>query len=267
MIQTDQPLHCITHGDHHLPPVVFLHGFMGDATDWTPVVKQLSFHFFCLVIDLPGHGKSRNVSENTYTFPATSHAIIQTLDQAGVTSAPIVGYSMGGRIALYLAVHHPHRCSALIVESATAGIRKKTARENRLALDLERARELERGTFEEFLRTWYSQPIFASLADTPDTLRKVIQRRLLNNPKCLAKALRGFSIGSQPSLWDHLSSLQIPVLFIGGTKDRKYVAILHEMAEKISSPSITLIAGAGHNVHIESPRRYVESIKTFLSKE
>ena len=174
---------------------------------------------------------------------------------------------MGGRLALYVALHHAHPCSALVLESATAGIPEATARAERRALDEKRAEELEQGTFEEFLRTWYSQPVFASLVSTPRILESVMQRRRLNDPRLLAKALRGLGVAAQPSLWEDLPALAMPALCITGERDDKYARILQQMARMMPRGKVEIVAESGHNVHVENPSGFVERIKSFLRKE
>jgi len=251
-------------GDPKNPPVAFLHGFMGCMQDWDKIVNALRHDFSCLVIDLPGHGKSLGLDSEAFTFPGAARRVAQVLESTDATPVSIVGYSMGGRFAMYMAVHYPHLCSAIVVESAMAGITEKKARADRRALDETWARKLEQGEFEEFIRTWYSQPVFASLAGTPALLEEVIKHRRKNDPKGLAKALRGFSVGLQPPLWKNLSSTEIPVLLITGEKDRKYVGIIKKMGAKLPLAHIVLVPGVGHNVHVENPTRFVESVKDFL---
>jgi 2-succinyl-6-hydroxy-2,4-cyclohexadiene-1-carboxylate synthase len=253
-------------GDTSNSPVVLLHGFMGNTQDWAPVMQRLATHFFCLAIDLPGHGKSLNV-EDAFTFPGIAAAIVQVFEANRVTSAPIIGYSMGGRIALYLAVHYPHLCSALIVESATAGIRDETLRSERRCLDDKWVRLMKEGVFEQFLRTWYAQPVFSSLAQKPAILEKIIKRRRSNDPKGLVRALEVFSVGSQTPLWDHLPSLALPVLLITGEQDKKYVDLITDMATKIPASTVVILPDAGHNVHMERPEDFAEHIIAFLTKK
>jgi 2-succinyl-6-hydroxy-2,4-cyclohexadiene-1-carboxylate synthase len=237
----DKMLYVEHSGDRSNPSVVLIHGFMGNTQDWAPVIQRLAPRFFCLAVDLPGHGKSLEL-EQAFTFQGVAEAIVQVLEANKVTSSRFVGYSMGGRIALYLAVHYPHLCSALVLESATAGISDQKDRAERREIDDHWARRLEQGVFEEFLRTWYSQPVFSSLAQKPAVLEKTIKRRLSNDPKGLARALKGFSVGAQSPLWDRLPSLALPVLLITGRGDKKYVELEH-------------------------PEDFAENIMAFLSKQ
>ncbi len=250
-----------------MPPVIFLHGFMGNLEDWRGITDGLKDSFCCLLVDLPGHGKSLHVSDDTYTFPGAARSIAKTVEVAGVGPAAIVGYSMGGRVALYLAIHFRRLCSALICESASPGIVEEKQRENRKVLDATCAYTLEEGEFEDFLRTWYSQPVFASLTRMPETLEKIIRRRRLNDPAKLAKALLGFSVGVQAPLWEHLSRLDVPVLLLAGEQDSKYIAIIKQMDSLLRGADVQIVPEVGHNIHEENPSGFLERIRVFLLKE
>ena len=257
-----------SHGDPSTPPVVFLHGFMGSARDWSEVIKRLSGTYYCIAIDLPGHGKSLHLAhDQAYTLPGAARCVVRVMQYTEAVPAPVVGYSMGGRLALYLAIHYGHACSRLIVESAGAGIRGEDERAVREHLDEKRAQELERGKFEDFLQRWYCQPVFATLAEHPEKLKRVVEWRRFNEPAELAKALRGMSAGAQAPLWEHLSGLAIPVLLVAGQGDSKYVDTVRAMAELLPHSTVEIVPGAGHNVHVENAPAVAQRIKRFLLEE
>ena len=156
-------------------------------------------------------------------------------------------------------------CSQLIVESATAGIVNENDRAQRLAEDEKRAMELEQGEFEEFLRTWYRQPIFASLVDDKEKLEDVLRQRRENKPAELAKALRGMSVGAQAPLWESLPRLNIPVLLVAGKQDGKYKDIVQKMTMSLPNATVEIVPEAGHNVHVERPSAVAKHIDRFLS--
>jgi 2-succinyl-6-hydroxy-2,4-cyclohexadiene-1-carboxylate synthase len=238
---------------------------MGSIRDWDDVIEHLSTSRHCLSMDLPGHGKSlRLADDSAYTMPGASQGIVEVMKRVGIGPASIVGYSMGGRLALYLATHYRHMCSRLIVESASAGIVSDSEREERLKLDEEKARELEEGEFEDFLRTWYCQPVFATMAEDPKKLERVLRRRRLNDPRELARSLRGMSVGAQAPLWASLSDLAMPVCLIAGERDGKYVDIVRSMAALMPDVRVEIIEEVGHNVHWENPSAVSECIRNFL---
>ena len=258
-------LHHKCYGNPSDPPIVFLHGFMGSGQDWAEVIDVLSDTYYCLAIDLPGHGKSLHFTDNrSYTISEASLGVVDAMNKAGISPAPIVGYSMGGRLALNLAIHHRHVCSRLIIESATAGIADENDRALRLAEDEKRALELEQGEFEDFLRTWYRQPIFASLVDSEEELQDVLRQRRKNEPAELAKALRGMSVGAQAPLWESLPRLNMPVLLVTGEQDGKFKNIVQKMATSLPDATVEIVPEAGHNAHVERPSAVARRIDKFL---
>jgi 2-succinyl-6-hydroxy-2,4-cyclohexadiene-1-carboxylate synthase len=240
---------------------------MGNTKDWTPVMERLADQCLCLAIDLPGHGKSIGLWDDAYTFWGAASGVVQVMEKHDVIPATVVGYSMGGRLALYVAMHHRHACSELVLESATAGIPGRTDRTKRLSVDRALANELEQGRFEDFLRTWYCQPIFRTLADAPERLEKLIGLRCVNDPKELARTMRGLGAGTQPSLWHKLSELTLPVLLLAGEKDPKYVDIVQSMTGSLPQGRMAVVPGAGHNAHLERPSVVANHIREFLLKE
>src|ERR687894_1108620 len=151
-------------GDPLSPTILFLHGFMGSSADWRGAIAALGDRYFCIAVDLPGHGASLGMPPDTYTIEGAARAVIGILDELERVRTVIAGYSMGGRLALYLALRYPERCAGLLLESASPGIEDEEERTARRETDEEWARCLESGDFEAFLQDWYAQPLFASLA-------------------------------------------------------------------------------------------------------
>ncbi len=175
-------------GDGGARAVLFLHGFMGSAEDWRGVTAALDDRFRCLAVDLPGHGASLGLPPEDYTIEGTTRALIRLLDLLGIERPAVVGYSMGGRLALYLALHHPERCAGLFLESASPGIEDAAERRARREADEEWARRLQED-FGTFLADWYRQPPFASLARHEGLVEAMIEARARNDPGEPAPAL------------------------------------------------------------------------------
>jgi 2-succinyl-6-hydroxy-2,4-cyclohexadiene-1-carboxylate synthase len=243
--------------------VLFLHGFMGNSGDWEKVVGGLGRAFRSVAVDLPGHGRSLGLPKEEYTMEGAANAVLRTLDLLEIHRVSAVGYSMGGRLALYLALRHPERCERLFLESASPGLRSEGERAARRASDEEKAKRLESGDFGRFLDEWYSQPLFATLDER--MVESLIERRENNDPRELAKALRGMGTGSQPPLWDELENLSVPALAVAGELDTKFVGIARDMGERGPSASAEVVPGAGHNVHLETPETYFARLEGFLS--
>lgn len=271
-------LHYRVSGTSDGPCLLFLHGFLGDHHDWNGVIAALNSRARCIAADLPGHGLSTSIAPTD--FDGAADAVVAVLDEAGFERCGIVGYSMGGRIGLHTVARHPERFTGLVLESASAGIAHDGERKTRYKRDLELADELEGQSLSEFLRWWYSQPMFASLSSRPDLLGTVLARRAQQKPEALAAALRVFSPGIQPPLWDRLKEIHIPVLVMAGELDAKYVLMAkslygrlleHDREERTARPNasaawghrLRVIPECGHNIHLENPEIFVDAILNF----
>jgi 2-succinyl-6-hydroxy-2,4-cyclohexadiene-1-carboxylate synthase len=251
-------------GERRSPAVLFLHGFMGSSADWRDITATMRDHALCIALDLPGHGASLGLRPEAYTIEESARTVIHVLDKLEVQRPVMVGYSMGGRLALYLALRRPERCAGLFLESASPGLESQEERTARRASDEEKAKRLETEGFEAFLRDWYGQPLFASLARDRMLLQRTIEARRRNDPIELARSLRGMGTGSQPSLWGELQSLTVPALAVAGGLDEKYAAISSRMAAISPRIDSELVQGAGHNVHDEALAEYVTLLGNFL---
>lgn len=219
-------------------------------------MEALEDRFYCVAPDLPGHGSSVGLPSEAYTIEGTSRRVLDSLGESGVERPVLVGYSMGGRLALYLALRHPARCAGLFLESASPGLESAEERRSRREADESRAKRLESEDFGRFLEDWYRQPLFASLARDEALLRRTIEARRRNDPAELAQSLRGMGTGSQPSLWGELPGLQVSALAVAGELDSKYAEIAHRMAGASPIIDCTIVPGVGHNVHVEVPSAY-----------
>ena len=237
---------------------------MGSSADWPGVVSALKDRFRCIAPDLPGHGASLGLSSGSYSFEGAARAVVRVLEEIRVGRATVVGYSMGGRLALYLALRHPERCSGLFLESASPGLEDAAERAARRRADEERTWRLETGDFETFLKDWYSQPLFASLARQGGLVGEMVEARRGNDPTELARALRGMGTGTQPSLWRELPNLAVPALAVAGELDEKFVAVSRRMAGASPNARDAVVPGAGHNVRAEAPEAYLELLEGFL---
>ncbi|MFL5992240.1 MAG: 2-succinyl-6-hydroxy-2,4-cyclohexadiene-1-carboxylate synthase [Rubrobacteraceae bacterium] len=251
-------------GDPHNPAILFLHGFMGSGANWADLISTLDERFYCVAPDLPGHGSSLGLPPEAYSLEGAARTLLDLLDNLGAGRPTIAGYSMGGRLALYLALRHSEACSALFLESTSPGIEDAAGREARRRSDEEKAAQLEAGDLVSFLREWYRQPLFASLARRQALLRETIEARMRNDPGELARSLRGMGTGSQPSLWEELAQLEAPALAVAGELDEKYAAISTRMASITPRIRAAVVPDAGHNVRLEAPETYCAFLKHIL---
>lgn len=246
------------------PLILFLHGFMGDCTVFEAAIAHLSTDFYCMTVDLPGHGQTKTLTgEDGYTMPATASGLVQLLDRLEIHPCVLVGYSMGGRLALYLTLHFPDHFSKAVVESGSPGLKTEIERHQRLERDRKLAEALTPGNFAAFLARWYDNPLFSSLRQHP-AFEATVKKRLQNNPIELAKSLRNLSTGRQPCLWEKLPENQVPLLLLAGELDAKFVAINREMNPLCPQSNLTIIRNCGHNIHVEQPLPFANAVREFL---
>lgn len=259
-------LHCLTSGNSSSPAIVFLHGFLGSSSDWEEILSDFSEEFYCVAPDLPGHGQTAKSSNpEAYSMRGGAAAIQNTMDRLGVANCALVGYSMGGRLALYLAMTCPQRWTRLVIESASPGIEDFSERAKRQELDEKKAQELEAGNIDAFLQSWYEQPLFESLKRNSARFSRLLERRRSNDPAELAISLRGMGAGVQPSLWNELPRLKTPLLVMAGEQDAKYRQIAEKILRSSKEAFLAVVPGSGHNAHVENPVEYTKVLRQFLT--
>jgi len=180
-------------------------------------------------------------------------AITSDLDALVPDGAVLVGYSMGGRIALRYALERPGRLRHLVLVSASPGLVDAGERAARAAADARLADRLERGSLESFVDEWAAQPLFAG--QTPKVARAARTDRLRNTPEGLAAALRGIGTGNMPPMWERLGELDLPVTLVVGETDAKFRAIAEQMATTLGDARLLVVPEAGHAVHLDQPSR------------
>lgn len=192
--------------------------------------------------------------------------LVQWLDDMGLHRPHLWGYSMGGRLGLYLALHYPERFDRVILESTSPGLSSEAERKARCEHDEALARRLETGPLTDFVDFWFAQPLFASLYRYPEKLQALKSRRLQSNPHGLAASLRGMGAGVMRPLWSKLPSLSRPTLLIAGGRDSKFVGIGRRMRQLSDWLDFRPIDDAGHNVHFEKPQAVADVIANFVSR-
>jgi 2-succinyl-6-hydroxy-2,4-cyclohexadiene-1-carboxylate synthase len=235
--------------------IVLVHGFTQTGRSWRAIAHELEDHGHEVATpDLPGHVGSPAMS---IIDAATSLA-----DAGG--PAVYVGYSMGGRVCMRLALDHPEVTQGVVLLGATAGIEDEAARARRRAADdALAARVLEIGV-PAFIDAWLAQPMFRDLPT--DTVER--DDRLRNTADGLAGALRLAGTGAQEPVWNRLAELgdrSVPMLLLAGERDAKFVALRDAMASCIGpSARAATIAGAGHAAHLEQPARFLALVRDWL---
>jgi 2-succinyl-6-hydroxy-2,4-cyclohexadiene-1-carboxylate synthase len=239
-------------------PLVLLHGFTGSARSWLQHISALSEQHQVIAVDLLGHGQSDSPDDSArYSIECCTHDLSALFNQLGLERFYLLGYSMGGRVALHFALTYPERLAGLILESASPGIADPQERQARLNSDIALAERIERDGLEAFVDYWERLPLFASQAALPPGVREQMRReRLANNPDGLANSLRGLSTGAQPSLWDRLPELRVPTLIIAGAFDEKFTQIGKAMATAIPNAQIEIVQDADHTIHLTQPEQF-----------
>lgn len=253
------------------PTWVFLHGFMGSGSDWQHIATKLAAQGqTVLVLDLPGHNPNNSdlASVATLSFAWLCDWLHHKLTAAGLNqpaAVRLVGYSLGGRLALAAASQKPHWLHSLVLESASPGISDPAARQTRAALDEQRAEQLRRAGLDAFLQYWYAQPLFASLQAQPALYAAVLARRQQHDPIALARVLAELSPGKQPSLWQALPTIAQPTLLLAGALDPTYIATLQTAQPLLAAAQLSIIPAAGHNCHLEQPNAFLLALQHFAS--
>ena len=226
--------------------IVLLHGFGGTHRAWDGVLARLDpGRYLPVALDLPGHG-----GQGDREPPATLEGFAEDVLARAPERFTLCGYSMGGRVALALALAAPERVSRLVLVSTTAGIEGDAERERRRAADRVLADELETVPFEDFIEGWRTQPLFADEPLEVGALARADQRR--NRPDALAAALRGAGTGRMEPLWDRLGELTMPVTVVAGERDAKFRALGERIAGLLADARLVIVPG-GHNLPLESP--------------
>ena len=235
-------------------PLVALHGFTQTGRSWAAVERVLGETI--LAPDLPGHG-SASTERPTDLNEAAALVADRTAPLLDGRSAWWVGYSLGGRVLLHLALARPELVTGLVLVSTTAGNDDAAERASRVAADEALADEILRGGTAPFLDRWTSQPLFATLTLSDDDRAE----RLRNTAEGLAASLRSCGTGTQTPQWDRLGELTIPTVVITGQLDTKFTALGRRLAAALPNAVHEHIVGAGHACHLEQPEAFADALR------
>ena len=246
-------------------PLVLLHGFSGAASTWRAIIERLADRFQLIAIDLLGHGASDAPADiASYRMEAVAADIVDLLDQLDLSDPTLLGYSMGGRLALFLACAYPSRFRALVLESASPGLADGRARAERRRRDNQLADQIEKDGVASFVADWESLPLWSTQSKAQ--IRAQRAQRLANRPRGLANSLRGMGAGAQPNLWRQLANLTVRACLIVGERDDKFRRINQAMANVIPRSRLSIVPAAGHNTHLEDPDAFCRAIRSYLKR-
>lgn len=235
--------------------LVFVHGFTQGNRSWRPIAEHFARRGYeCVVVDLPGHGESGAIRADL----RTSASLVG--DSCGVGT--YIGYSLGGRVSLHLALQAPHLVQRLALLGANPGITDEAERARRRAADDQLAQHVLEVGVPAFLDEWVALPLFAGLT-LSDADRA---ERLANTAEGLASSLQFCGAGTQLPLWDRLLELTMPVLTMAGSLDDAYEAIGERIARAVPDGSFATVHGVGHAAHLQSPTQVITRLEGWLER-
>lgn len=242
------------------PEVVALHGFSLTGEQFSPGADLLNRAV--VSPDLPGHGLSRS-------HPTDVDSVLAGVEAALVSPSaalPLIGYSQGARVALLASVEDPTEISALVLVSGTAGIEDLDERQARSEQDHDLAERIETLGLDSFIDSWTTAGTISlnHLTDEYRTWDRAIRSE--NSATGIASALRGYGQGGQPSVWDAIEFLPMPVLLVTGQNDKKYTSIGEQMADLIPDAELVVIDDAGHNPLADQPGAAYGVVSAFLDR-
>ncbi|HKI43690.1 MAG TPA: 2-succinyl-6-hydroxy-2,4-cyclohexadiene-1-carboxylate synthase [Balneolales bacterium] len=251
-----------------LPYLVMLHGFMGDSGIFDHLIAVLQAFSNPVTIDLIGHGQT-DAPGNSQRYELSNQIddINDLLSQLNLQGTFLLGYSMGGRLALRIALNNNLNLAGLILESTTYGIEDPAVKKDRLRSDQDNADRIL-NDFHTFVDKWNRNPLFAASQPLKEETQQnldYIQRR--QRPHGLANSLIGFGSASMASVRHQLGHISLPTLLITGQQDVKYSTIGNEMSRHIPDCKHYILAGCGHRVHVDDPNKYVNTIRRFIESQ
>jgi len=255
-------LYAETSGNPDGTPIVLLHGFTQTGRLWGEFGRILGRTHRLVLVDLPGHGGSSAVAVD---LVEGAELVAETARVAlGGDDLPfdLLGYSLGSRYALHVALGSPGQVARLVLIGATGGMDDPAAAAERRARDEQLARGLETsGDLGAFLRRWLQAPMFAGLADSASG----VAERLRNTPEGLASSLRLAGTGTQSPLWGRLGSVESPSLVLAGAADPRFSAHAARLARTLPAAVHSLVPGAGHAAHLHQPAVTARLVTSWLA--
>lgn len=252
--------------DNNLPYLLMLHGFMGDHRAFDHLVDELCDFCNPIALDLLGYGQSSKPTDaNRYDEEKQISDICNVLAQLKIDETFLFGYSMGGRLALKIAIENPYHYKGLLLESTTCGISDPQKRGERQQLDARWANEIQ-NNFNGFLSEWKELNLFQSPAAIDNSLvQKYWQMQSEQFPDALAASLYGFGTGSMTPVCNKLSQIELPVLLLAGSADQKYQRINRYLVNQFLNATFSSIE-AGHRTHLDNPSAFISEIQYFLQR-
>ena len=246
-----------------LPSIVAFHGFMGVGEDFEPFEKFCGLHFE--TPDLIGHGSFQCDDPTQYGLDTQLEYWFARIPKGSV----LIGYSMGGRLALQFACRYPEHLSGLVLIGATPGIEDLDERIMRQKWDRSQADRIREVGIERFYNEWQRLPIIATQQRIDPAIQtKMKANRLAQSIEGLANSMTHFGTGTMPDCWDALPNLTVPTLLMVGEEDAKYRGLANQMMERLSEErtEYAVVSGVGHCVHLEGLSKSAITVKQWLKR-
>jgi 2-succinyl-6-hydroxy-2,4-cyclohexadiene-1-carboxylate synthase len=243
-------------------PLIALHGFFGAPADFDPIWPDLAgLPITALALDMPGH---RGIEEGEDAFDLED--FFKKINEISQKKPFILlGYSMGGRLALQYAAHFPERLKGLVLIGAQPGLQDPEERRLRVAQDEALASHIEAIGVEDFWKEWAQTPLIATQQSIPDDIKEnLVKSRLQHHAKGLANSLRHWGAGHLPSMWPKLRAITCPVLLVTGEEDDKFTKISKKMRPFFQNATCITLPDAGHMAHLENRGAFSKALRDFL---
>ena len=250
-------------------PLLLLHGFTGSGEGWQEFIPYWKTHSKVIAPDIIGHGKTDSPTEVTsYNIEKVAQGLNALLEELQIEKIDVLGYSMGGRLALTFAINYPEKVRRLILESSSPGLETDNERKARQLQDDKLALLIKEQGIQNFVEYWENIALFQSQKKLPESVQNNIRKqRLSNNSIGLMNSLYGMGTGAQPSWWDALKLIQSPTLLITGSQDEKFCQIAEKMAKVLKNSQWVSITDCGHAIHVEKPEIFGTIVSEFLTKD
>jgi 2-succinyl-6-hydroxy-2,4-cyclohexadiene-1-carboxylate synthase len=246
-------------------PVTLLHGFTQSGRSWLEIISRMPDGWMWIVPDLRGHGETRTRPDAPCSMDACTRDLEMLWDHLGVARTHLVGYSMGGRLALHVAARRPERVLSLLTVGAHAGL-EEDAREGRRRGDEALAGRIEKEGLEAFVNYWTGLPLFSGLERRgPAFVAQVRAERMTNHVAGLACSLRGMGAGAMEPVWSDLARVTFPCTFVAGQLDHGYVNSARRLAATVPNARVEVVPRAGHTVHQERPEAFARLLAGHLA--
>ena len=245
-------------------PVTLLHGFTQSGRSWREVIARMPEGWKCIVPDLRGHGQTVTKPGAPCSMDACTEDLVALWEELDVGRTHLVGYSMGGRLALHVAARRPERLLSLLTVGAHAGL-DGDARAGRRSGDEALAERIEKEGIESFVDYWGALPLFAGLQRRGEGyVAQLRAERMQNHVAGLTCSLRGMGAGVMEPLWDDLGRLAMPCTFVAGQLDHGYVASARRLAATVPGGQVEIVPRAGHAAHQERPDAFARVLANHL---